>query len=247
MTNAFDIPNYIQGHIFKNQAAYYDATKKEFIDQAGYGDAANIKTIAGTPKFETANGNEGLLLDNTYHGSTPSPIPWQGSMIVVVKPNLTVAGSTLSRYLLHFGDNPNVGLRPSLSFQSFGDQRRLILKSYYAKTALTYTRTDNDLIVIAFALDQKTRKGYFTIDGVNVTEVVVASPSPTHGNDYALQSGVDGAVFGNLSGTKGDTAAMSDFNAHMYEQHFYASNIITDNLSDTKKLIDELKEKYLTQ
>ena len=243
MTNAFDVPNYIQGHVFKNQAAYYDATKKEFIDQAGYGDANNLKITTGVPRFEVVNNNEGLLLDNTYHGKHASTIPWQGSIVVVLKPNYVSSG-TVSRYIIYFGDHSNALVRPSLSLLSFGSKKIIVLKTASAQTQSTYERVDTDLVVIAFALDQKTRKAYMTVDGVSVEEAVAKSQIPTHGNDYALQSTIDGAIFGNISGTAGDTTAITDFNTYMFEQHFYAGNIITDNLAETKKLIDSLKAKY---
>ncbi|QOD13539.1 hypothetical protein IEE84_04465 [Psychrobacter sp. 28M-43] len=243
MTNAFDIPNYIQGHIFKNQASYYDAAKKEFIDQAGYGDANNLKITTGTPNFQVVSNNEGLLLDNTYHGKHVSTMPWQGSMVVVLKPNYT-SGGTLVRYLTYIGNNANAGVRAGLQTVSVGGNRRVVLQTGSGVVKNTYEQTGDGLVVIVYALDQKTRKCYMTVNGVNVFETYASSSNPTSGNEVALSSGVEGAIFGNINGVIGDTTAITDFNVYMFEQHFYAGNIITENLADTKKLIESLKAKY---
>lgn len=243
MTNAFDLPNYIQGHIFKNQTAYYDATKKEFIDQAGYGDTNNLKITTGVPRFEVMNNNEGLLLDNTYHGKHVSTMPWQGSVVLVLKPNYT-SGGTLVRYLTHIGSNPNAGVRAGLQLVSVGGNRRVVLQTGSGAVKNTYEQTGDGLVVIVYALDQKTRKCYMTVNGVNIVEAVASSTNPITGNEVALTSGIDGAIFGNINGIIGNTTAVNDFNAYMFEQHFYAGNIINDNLADTKKLIESLQAKY---
>ena len=241
---AFQIPNYIQGHRFSDDELFYDSTKKQFIDQAGYGERAALKITVGSPKFETMNNERALLLDNSFHGQFASPIPFQGSMIVVLKPKTEGVVASVSNFISIFGDSPTLTSNGLLYTQYAGNQRRVILQIGSGRLALTKSRTDDNAVVIAYALDQTTQKLYCTVDGTTVQEVAPSAIRNDDGLNASMRSGLHGVRFGNLSGVAGNVAPIANLSTYMFEQHFYAGNILTENLAETKAFIDALKEKY---
>lgn len=241
---AFQIPNYIQGHRFSDDSLFYDSTKKQFIDQAGYGERAALKITVGSPKFETMNNERALLLDNTFHGQFASPIPFQGSMVLVLKPKYTGIGANAANYISIFGNSPTLTSNGLLYLQYSGVQRRVGLQTGSGRLALIKSRNDDNAVVIAFALDQTTQKLYCTTDGITVQEATPSTIRNDDGLNASLRSGMYGVGFGNLNGVAGDVAPVANLSTYMFEQHFYAGNILTENLVETKAFIDTLKEKY---
>lgn len=241
---AFEIPNYIQGHRFSDDKLFYDAETKQFIDQAGYGERAALKITVGSPKFETVNNERALLLDNTFHGQFASPIPFQGSIVLVLKPKYTGGGANAINYISIFGDGSTLTSNGLLYTQYASGQRRVVLQTGSARLSLTKSRTDDNAVVIAYSLDQTTQKLYCTLDGVTVQEVAPSAIRNDDGLNASMRSGLHGVRFGNLSGVAGDVAPIANLSTYMFEQHFYAGNILTESLVETKAFIDTLKEKY---
>jgi hypothetical protein len=243
MTYAFDIPGYIQGHRFSDDPLSYDASTKRFLDQAGYGERADLQITVGNPVFSTVGAQRCVLLDNTFHGRMPMPIPWAGSAVFVLKPNF-VSGGTLTKFLLHFGDDPNFPTNAgSLYVQHFSGERRVVLVTGSSQLSATWLRNDNNTMVLAFAFDQSTRKAYVTSDGISLAESS-APASTVHGSAVALASAQYGVRFGSLGGATDDTSMQTDLNCYMFEHHFFAGNILTESLAVTKNFIDTLKAKY---
>lgn len=241
---AFEIPNYIQGHRFSDDNLFYDSTKKQFIDQAGYGDRAALKITVGSPKFETVNNERALFLDNSFHGQFASPIPFQGSAVFVLKPKYTGGGANAANYISIFGDVVTPTSNGLLYLQYSGVQRRVVLQTGSSRLSITKSRTDDNAVVIAYALDQTTQKLYCTVDGITVQEAAPSAIRNDDGLNASMRSGLHGVRFGNLSGVAGGVAPVANLSTYMFEQHFYAGNILTENLAETKAFIDTLKEKY---
>ena len=65
-------------------------------------------------------------------------------------------------------------------------------------------RGDDNTVVVAFSIDQTTRKMYGTSDGVTVSEDL-ATASTTSGNAVSLSSALDGVRFGQLNADSSDT------------------------------------------
>lgn len=243
MSYSYGIPGYVQGHRLSDESElFYDATNKRFKDLAGYGDRNDLVINVGTPVFETVDGNRCVKLNNTFHGIMPCPIPWMGSVVAVIKP-MYVSGGTLLRYPMLMGDAVSASSNGQFQVLHFGGSRRVALVSPSASLAATKERADNNLVVVAFAFDQSTRKGYSTSDGITVTETT-ASASTTNGLAPAVSTGLNGIRFGNMNGVAGDTTEITDVFAYMYEYHFYSGNILTENLAETKGFMDTLKAKY---
>ena len=52
MKFAFDVPGYVQGHRFSDEAEYYDSANQRFYDLAGFNRFGNhVEKIVGTPAF----------------------------------------------------------------------------------------------------------------------------------------------------------------------------------------------------
>jgi hypothetical protein len=241
MTYAFDIPGYVQGHRFSDDPLYYDAAALRFKDLAGYGERADLRITAGTPLFETVNGQRCARLNNTFHGQMHSPIPWSGSCIVALK-NQWLSGASVAAYPLIFGDGA-VSSAGKLLVAHYSGVRRVQLGTGSDQLTIRAERTDNNPMVVAFAFDQQTRKAYMSVDGVTVTEVV-GPASTVNGNAIALSSGQYGVRFGNISGTAGDLTEITNMTVSMYEQHFFDGNILTGSLAKTKEFVGRLKTQY---
>lgn len=234
------IPGYIMGHRFSDAPECYDSANKRFLDQAGYGSKADLKVTVGSPIFETVSGQRSVKMDNTCHGVFASPIAWQGSMILVIKP-IYVSGVTLTRYPILWGDSATPSSNGNVQIVYTSTARRVVMNS--ASTQLTgiLSRTDNNTVVVAFCHDQSTRLQYKSTDGVTVTTSTAAA-STVNGNAVALGSAQYGSRWGNLSGTAGNTTPISDFYCNVMEQHFFSENILTgSNLAKTATFMAELK------
>lgn len=243
MSYAFNIPGYVQGHRFLDDAIYYDAASKRFKDLAGFDHLGNGLTItAGSPVFETVGSNRGIRLNNTFHGSFRSAIPWMGSVVLAIKPTY-VSGSTITRYPLLFGDAVTASSNGAIQVSHFSSQRTVRLSIAGAVLQSSQTRNDNNLVVVAFSTDQETRKSYGTSDGITVTEAT-APASTTNGNAVGLSAGLSGVRFGNMNAVAGDLTEVTDFYCGIYEQHFFSTNIVLNHLAETKAFIDTLKKRY---
>jgi hypothetical protein len=239
---AHTIPGYIMGHRFSDDPADYNSGTKRFLDKAGYGARADLRVTVGDPVFETVNGQRAARLDNTWHGLFPSPVPWQGSAIFVLKPNY-VSGATVVKYPILFGDlaAPSNG---QLQVTYASGQRRYVWQTGSAALVNQINRNDDNAVVVAYAISQETRLGYRSTDGGTVS-TATASASSVNGNAPAMSSAQFGARFGNISGVAGNTTAATDMTVSMMEQHYFSENIlIGDNLALTAAFIAELKTQY---
>jgi hypothetical protein len=239
---ASSIPGYIMGHRFSDDPADYNSGSKRFLDKAGYGAKADLRVTIGDPTFATVNSQRAVLMDNTCHGNFHSPIAWQGSAVFVLKPNY-VSGAVLVRYPIQWGDLA-ASSNGKLSVIHSSGQRQVKLGSGSDQLAGTLQRTDNNAVVVAFAISQETRLMYRSIDGVTVS-TSTATASAVNGNAVALGSAQYGSRWGNMSGTAGDTTPITDMNCYFMEQHFFSENILTgSNLALTAAFIAELKAQY---
>lgn len=242
MKSAFDINGYVQGYRFSDDPLYYDSETKRFKDLAGYGDSADLRVTVGSPVFEDVDGSRCVRLDNTFHGLMPSPCPWMGTVVAVIKP-VYISGGTLFRYPLMYGDAVSQASNGALRIVHASGYRQVIYYTASAQLMPTQTRTDNNTVVVAFTHDQETRKGYSTSDGVTVSEVT-ATASTTLGNAVAISSAQYGVRFGNMNGVAGDTTELTDFYANLFELHFFAEASLVDDLPAIKVFMDDLKAKY---
>lgn len=236
------IHGYIMGHRFSDNAADYDSTNLRFYDKAGYGPRADLRVTVGTPIFETVNGQRAVRLDNSWHGLFASPVPWQGSVIFVLKPNY-VSGSTVVKYPILFGDLA-ASSNGQLQVTYASGQRRYVWQTANAALVNQINRNDDNAVVVAFSISQETRLGYRSADGVTVSTATCAA-STTNGNAPAMSSAQYGARFGNISGVAGNTTAATDLTISMMEQHYFSENILVgDNLALTAAFMAELKTQY---
>ena len=243
---ASDIPGYLQGHVFRNETAYYDSGAQAFKDQAGF-DArpgARVVTLEGSPNFQTVDTHDGILLDNQWHGAFKSPIAWQGSMILVTRPLFLAGSGTHNTYPWWWGDGSGQANKGKILFRHFGGNRQLRVVTIGSGVATVFLSNATDSIwVTGFALDQNTRKGYSTEDGSTVNETSAVSGT-TNGNDLALSQGAEGCVMGSLAAAAGNTTANTDLNIYVFEQHFFAGNIFVDHASEAETFIGELRTTY---
>lgn len=243
MSYAFNIPGYVQGHRFLDDPQYYDATEQRFKDLAGFDHLGNgLRITAGSPVFETVGAHRGIRLNNTFHGSFKSPIPWMGSVILVIKPTY-VSGSTLVRSPYIFGDFTTINSNGVIQIVHFSGSRRVAFATGSVVLSMDRQRNDNNLVVVAFALDQQTQKAYATVDGVTVAESAAAAGTTT-GSAAAISGGLSGVRFGNLNNIVGDLTELSDFYCGVYEHHFFSGNILTESLPATAAFMARLRTKY---
>lgn len=237
------IPGYLMGHRFSDDAAHYNTTSKRFLDKAGYGAKADLRVTVGDPVFEIVNGQRGARLNNTWHGLFASPVPWQGSAIFVVKPWM-VGGTTVTRYPILFGDAVTASSNGALQVVHNSGQRRFVWTTASAQLQNTLQRSDENVVVVAYAISQEARTGYRSSDGVTVS--TQAGPASTvNGNAIAMGSARFGARFGNLNAVAGDTTEETVLTCTFFEQHYFSENILVgDNLALTAAFISELKAQY---
>lgn len=244
MTHPFEVPSYVQGYRFSDESeTFYDAATKTFRDLAGYGARADLAITAGSPVFATVSGRRGVTLDNTFHGRFQMPIPWMGSVVAVLKPELTV-GTTINRYPLLFGDNlSTLSNNGQMQILHFSGQRRVAWSTPGGVLAATQIRTDDNLVVVGFATDQETRKGYSTSNGITITETGPVAGT-TNGNGVAVGSGQFGARFGDMDGQPANLTQITDLFCHMFELHFFAENIWVAHATEAAALMTTLRATY---
>jgi hypothetical protein len=239
------LDGYLQGFRFSDDAQYYDAATKHFYDLAGYEDLGNGMTFdVGTPAFATVN--SARALNNTTRGRFLMPHRWQGTMVIAMKPNMAI-NTTI--YPLLF----------SSSLQSAGSGFRIVranaasytYRYYRNATSPNYVeilKTSNGILVAAFASDQQTRRFYSQEAGGSVTtasEIVAGTDS---GNLLAL--GVGGqdansmqARLGNCGGDFSDTTTVTE-GAHIFEMHFFDSNLFVTDPNGVDALLDTIAAAY---
>lgn len=243
MTYPFEVPSYVQGYRFSDESEiFYDAATKTFRDLAGYGARADLAITAGSPVFATVSGRRGVTLDNTFHGRFQMPIPWMGSVVAVLKPELTV-GTTISRYPLLFGDNLTLSSNGNMRLGHFSGSRTVNWTTPGSVLNAVQSRNDDNLVVYGFATDQETRKGYSTNNGVAITETGPVAGT-TNGNGPAISSGQFGARFGDMDGQPANLTQVTDFFCHMFEVHFFAENIWVAHAAKAQALMASLRSKY---
>lgn len=240
---ASNLPGYLSGHRFSDAPAHYDPVAKRFRNLSAYGARGDLQITVGNPIFETFNGQRCTRLDNTCHGVLPSPIPWEGSVVLVLKPWM-VGTATTTRYPLLFGDATTAVSNGGVQVVYAGGGRRVGLATPSAQLTHNLSRNDDNCVAVAFAISQETRLGYRSTDGVTVS-AAVASASATTGNACALGSGLEGVRFGNTKGLVGDSTVDTVLTVSMMEQHFFSENILAPaNLAATAAFLAELKAQY---
>lgn len=203
----------------------------------------DLRVTVGDPVFETVNGQRAVRLNNTWHGLFASPVPWEGSAIFVLKPWM-VGGTTVTRWPILFGDAVTASSNGALNLVHASGARRVGWVTGSSQLSNVLQRTDDNVVVVAFAISQQTRLGYRSSDGITVS-TATAPASELNGNAVAMGSARFGARFGNLNAVAGDTTLETVLTLSMMEQHFYSGNILTgDNLALTAAFMAELKATY---
>ena len=246
-----DIPGYIMGHRFSDDAADYDSVNKLWYDKSPYaGRGTDVIVTAGDPAAHVAtvaaaNNRRGVFLNNLWHAKMRCPVPWMGSCIVVLKPQTTSGTTTRTRYIALFGDSVTASANGNLSVVYFGGNRRVQLTTASAQLTLNPSRTDENARVHAFAVDQSTRMMYSSENGSTVT-TATAPASTTNGNAVALAAANVGVRIGNTNAVAGDSATdLSDFGAYLFEWHWFRTNILVGApLSQVATEIAALKTFY---
>lgn len=244
MSRVFDIASIVAEYVFDDtNPDYYDPVEKRFKDQCGFGRNADIRITTGTPLFTTVNGKRVLDLDNTFHGLFHSPIPWMGTIIATLQPNW-VSGATVSKYPLIFGDL-SIASNGRLRVTHSSGTRSVNFETTSGSISVSRSRADNNMVCVAFSVDQETRTGYATADGTTV--VTAAGPvSTTNGVGVTPNTGQYGVRFGNLSTTAGDVTQATDMTVRLARIAFAADNelLVAGNLATVKAYMDQCKSEY---
>lgn len=244
------IPGYVQGFRFSDDSQYWDSGNSRFIDQAGYGDFNGLTITAGTPAFVGSGATRGLTLDNTVQGKFLPAIPWDGACIVVMEPvSYDGTTKTLMPVILGVASSVSSNTYIGLSHASGTFTHRLATNSSQINASNAYTGAGNNGVKVgAFAVSQETRKGYYTKDGVTVSETAAVAAANAWvgmaGKDTARSDGL-WARFGNISGVLDDVAILST--AHritMYELHFFKGNPLITDAATVATEIAALKTQY---
>jgi hypothetical protein len=246
-----DIPGYLMGHRFSDDSADYDAVNKAWYDKGPYaGRGTDVTVTAGDPaaNFTTvaaANNRRGVWVNNLWHAKMRCPIPWMGSVIVVVKPQNNSGTTTRTRYFAMFNNFASAPSNGYMGVQYFGSDRRVLFVTASSQVIRNPNRTDENTRVHAFATDQFTRFGYDTANGVTVNSAA-APASTTNGNVLALLAANEGVRIGNANGVLGDsTTDTSDFGCYLFEWHWFRGNILVgDPLAQVATEIAALKAYY---
>lgn len=245
-----DIPGYVQGFRFSDDSQYWDSGNSRFIDQAGYGDFNGLTITTGTPAFVGSGATRGLTLDNTVQGKFLPAIPWQGACIAVMQP-VDYDGTTKTLTPVIFGVTSSLSSNGYIGIQhaSGSFNHRLLSANGTAIASNNYTGAGNNGVKVgAFAIMQDTRKGYYTKDGVTVSETAAVAAANAgialSGKDTARSDGL-WARFGNISGVRDDVAILST--AHrvvMYELHYFKGNPLITDAATVATEIAALKTQY---
>jgi hypothetical protein len=247
-----DLPGYVQGFVFSD-ASTSTYESGVFKNQSPYGPGpggiADITLTVGTPSFATANGQKGVILDNTVQGGFVPALPWDTACIMICRPDMSVNGTVfpvIAGRAVSVGSNGVL----RLSRVSSTDYRPGFIGPSSTVPAVNTYAGAPALTVNAFELSQETRIGYSTKDGVTVTATAPVAAS-TNGVPlaWAAASGPDAlglrCRFGNLSGTIGDTSATTN-TMELYELHFFRSGLLRDagSLALLATEMAALKTKY---
>jgi len=234
--------SYVAGYKFTQSASHYDSGAGRFLDLAGYSPEQDIIVTTGTPVFETVGGKEGVVLNNTWHAKVHNPIPWMGTLVAVIKPNY-VSGGTVEINPLIFGDAVTVSSNGRLRVNHASTVRGVRLATASGTLTATESASANDVMAVALATDQETRKGYSTQDGVTITETGPVSGT-TNGNGVALGCALDGIRIGNTNGTAGNTTEVTTITATLFELYFFAENVFVADAAALATFIGELRTEY---
>lgn len=245
-----DIPGYVQGFRFSDESQYFDSGAGIFHDLAGYGNFNGLTLTTGTPNFIGSGATRGLQLDNTCQGRFLPAIPWDGACIAVMQP-VSFDGTTKTLIPVIFGVAASVSSNAYISVGhnsgSFSHSLRSTSSTISASNA--YSGAGNSGIKVgAFAISQATRKGYYTKDGVTVSETAAVAANNAGvgmaGKDTNRSDG-QWARFGNISGTLGDTAVIATAHrVNMFGLHFFKGNPLVTDAAAVANAIAALKAQY---
>lgn len=231
---------YVQGHKFSNESdIFYNVDNAEFKNLSPYTKFNyNVETTIGSPIFESFGNHIGIKLDRSWQGRFIPAIPWGGTAIFTVRMERITLGPTFGCYPIIFGDAANESSNAIL-FSSFaGNEERLIMSAPSAKGS-QYSDIGGEIKTIAWSFDNITGKSYM-YDGNTVTEVVV--DTSVFG---ALSLSVSGfyARIGDLIGD-GTSTPVTDYNIHLFEQHYFNDNLILNDLDNLKKMVNSMNDYY---
>lgn len=243
MKFAYDVPGYVQGHRFSDDSMYYDSNNQRFTDLAG-GDRFNqyVSKITGTPVFANrgSNNQRGLYLDNTNQWQFPHACPWDGSILIVAEFSM-ITNQTMYPWL--FGEATSTLTNdPFIVARSPSGSNQLWIQGGAAQLSQQPLIPNNQIIVFATTRGQDDRIARYSRDGVTVTATAAYSTARTDGNFIGM-GGQPRVRLGALDGTNGTTPSTIG-TLHVFEQHFFKTNILRDHLADTKAFIDTLKSYY---
>lgn len=243
MKFAYDIPGYVQGHRFSNDPLFYDGTNERFYDLAG-GDRfkQGVSKIVGTPVFNNrgSNNRQGLYLDNTNQWQFPHSCPWEGSMVIVAQFNMV---TNQSMYPWLFGEDTGATTNnPFIAAQSPGGTNRLWIQGGAAQLQQTPSIPNDQIIVFAISRSQDDRISRYSRDAVTVDATAAYNTARTDGLFIGM-GGQPRVRLGALDGTNGTTASAVG-TCHVFEQHFFRTNILRDYLSATSEFMSTLKAYY---
>lgn len=249
MAQAQDIDGYTQGHRFSSDEAYYDSDTKIFNDLAGGNRFGNyVENKIGNATFHSigTNNREGLYLDNTSHWKFPHSCPWQGSGLMVVKLNYVTSGTTSFFPLVFSADVGSISSEPKLSCLNFSGQTRLTIDGGSGQLSSEELYFPNEQIaIIVWSRNQEDRTSKYSLDGVTVNVTDPYDTTNANGNFIGL-GGQPHSILGALKGDYSDTTDASTTNGSLeiFEQHFWSTDILKDDLAKTKIFIDSLKSYY---
>jgi hypothetical protein len=258
-TFAWDVPGYVQGHRFSDEPRYWDADTGRFRDRAGYDHLGNyVELSEGTPAFSThgANNRRGLLLDNSVIFKFHPTIPWEGSMLFVVKPTRSVA-ATPTQYPWLFGCSTAEASNGSVRFSKTGTGTACTITAATPSSVLLLQHTDlvaGNISIVAFSFNQSDRIGRKTRDGVTIT--ASAPEGGVNGNALAIGSVSSPLDLEDIGGVSHDYVRMGDMVGdgglfphatdylHVFEQHFWKGDVLLDNSEKLADFIASLEEYY---
>lgn len=233
---ASNVPGYILG--YRLNAANYSGG--EIAEQSGYGEP--IKDLHGTPTFEVKEGHEGVLLDNTWHGTFWHPNSWSGTMVAVMRSEV-LTGGTLVRYPIVFTNDGTSGGNGRFGITHFSGNHRLKTTTTAGKSSGDATISASTITAVALAHDQEARTHHATIDGVTVTSSAPDADA-VHGLNCAMGTTEKGAIIGALQGDSANTTAEVDLLIHMFELHFFEGNPIINSPTEMQAFLAELAAAY---
>jgi len=229
-----DLPGYVQGYKFTDSAAFYNSTDKYFIDQAGYSNfpASRLEITTGTPSFVDVNSARGMVRDNTVQGYL-NPFPmWHGSLIIVMGAPSRFSTNG-SMYPLIGGSNATVTSNQSIRYWRVGasDYRHRLQGG---GGLVNTTKGDDAIYATCIAGDQENRQAVAVeADGTRTAQTPVADNNKAVQFFHYIAAASDRDYgtrmrFGNIVGTKGNTAAFPNGDSMIIcELHFFNS-ILTD-------------------